>query len=317
MPAEKHCLILAAGFGTRMGAIGAQLPKVMWPVFECSLLELQLRFARRLGYENIWINLHHQADAILERSKKREVFRDVRWLRESPEILDIGGGIHNLAAQPEVQYRGELLVLNADQFLWFTAEDLARWKANAGDWGVLLLNWMVNTDDGYNQVESSPARDFLRVVKNAQLARGVRIETYSGNSLVNLEALRKSSGPSAFFDTICQPQLHRCKTALLNDGKYWDFGTATRYWESMQGILRAKASGAEDAFTLFLSETGAFDPRKLDRENLAYGCHRPRVIHLGTGPVAADRAPGVVLEGVAANDLRVPFLQYNAITQAL
>jgi len=37
-----YCLILAAGFGTRMGKIGKKLPKVHGPDFEKSLLELQV-----------------------------------------------------------------------------------------------------------------------------------------------------------------------------------------------------------------------------------------------------------------------------------
>ena len=41
----ENALILAAGAGTRMGEIGKVLPKVLWPVFECSLLELEVLYA--------------------------------------------------------------------------------------------------------------------------------------------------------------------------------------------------------------------------------------------------------------------------------
>ena len=107
-----HCLILAAGFGTRMGAIGQKLPKVLWPVFEKSLLELQVAYARSLGIEKIYINLHYMGEQIEEYCKTKSAFEGVKFLWEKPEILDIGGAIHNLAAQPEVKYKGRLLVLN-------------------------------------------------------------------------------------------------------------------------------------------------------------------------------------------------------------
>ena len=298
-----------------MGPIGAQLPKVMWPVFEQSLLELQLRFARQLGYENIWINLHHQADVISERTRKLVSFKGVRWLIESPEILDIGGGIHNLAAQ--TNYDGELLVLNADQFLWFTAEELTQWKQAASDWDVLLLNWQVNSTQGYNQVESDAKRNFVRVIKNAELPRNKAIETYSGNSLINLAGLKPSRGPSAFFDSICNPANQTCKTALLRDGKYWDFGTADRYWNSMREIMAAKARGDEDAFTHFLESTGAFNQTKFNATKLSYGCQQREVIHLGLGEVSPQRAPGVVIEGASRAESGRPCFEFNGLTQFL
>ena len=69
-----YCLILAAGFGTRMGEIGKSLPKVLWPIFERSLLELQVEYAKSLGIQKIFINLHHQKDIILDYVQNKSVF---------------------------------------------------------------------------------------------------------------------------------------------------------------------------------------------------------------------------------------------------
>ena len=92
-----YCLILAAGFGTRMGSIGQKLPKVLWPVFEKSLLELQVAYARSLGAKRVFINLHHMGEEIERFCQDRAAFEDVTYLWERPEILDIGGAVHNLA----------------------------------------------------------------------------------------------------------------------------------------------------------------------------------------------------------------------------
>ncbi len=70
----KNALILAAGKGTRMGEIGKRLPKVLWPIFEKSALELEVAYAKELGAENIYINSHHYTDELLSFVEKRPQF---------------------------------------------------------------------------------------------------------------------------------------------------------------------------------------------------------------------------------------------------
>ena len=55
---NTRALILAAGKGTRMGEIGKVLPKVLWPIYERSLLELQVQYAKSLGIKDIYIKNH-------------------------------------------------------------------------------------------------------------------------------------------------------------------------------------------------------------------------------------------------------------------
>jgi mannose-1-phosphate guanylyltransferase len=80
-----YCLILAAGFGTRMGLIGKSLPKVMWPIFEKTLLETQIIYARKFNPRKIYINVHHQADIVVDYFQKKGIASDVEFLFE-PEI---------------------------------------------------------------------------------------------------------------------------------------------------------------------------------------------------------------------------------------
>ena len=71
-------LILSAGFGTRMGEIGKTLPKILWPIFDKSLLELQALYLKEMGVKDIFINLFHQKDKIIDYCKKNETFNDVK-----------------------------------------------------------------------------------------------------------------------------------------------------------------------------------------------------------------------------------------------
>lgn len=315
MPAKRRCLVLAAGFGTRMGPIGKRLPKVIWPVFEMSLLELQVRFARTLGCDEIYVNLHHQAEDILAHAKSRKTFSDVHWLVEKPEILDIGGGIHNLAAQPHINYQGELLILNSDQFLWFTSQEIETWKTAAGDWDALLFTLRVNSSQGYNQLNLADRR-FTGVVPNTQLPRDVEIETYSGNALLRLDRLDRSTGPSAFFSSVA-PATKTVMTAPLRKGRYWDFGTAARYFASMQGIIAAVALGQPDEFVSFLISEGGFDGSKLDRTKHAYGCSVPGLINLGNEVPSLRHPAGVILHGASIAEGTLPVLVYDSEVQYL
>src|SRR5665647_462597 len=175
----NHCLILAAGFGTRMGAIGQQLPKVLWPVFEKSLLELQVAYARSLGIDNIYVNLHHMGEAIEAYCKTKQTFEGVKFLWEKPQILDIGGAIHNLAALPEVKYKGHLLVLNADQFFYLKRDDLFRFLEPFKKSPATLFTYWVNSSLGYNALEHDGKRMVKGIISNKDLPPNTTIETYT------------------------------------------------------------------------------------------------------------------------------------------
>lgn len=316
MQAKKRALILAAGFGTRMGEIGKTLPKVMWPVFEMSLLEVQVHFARYLGYNDIYVNLHHQSSEILERVKPRAAFAGVTWLVESPDILDIGGGIHNLARLPSVQYTGELLVLNADQFLWFTPEHIARWRSLHDEWDAILLTWQVNSSAGYNQLDLDPTGRFRGITKNKDLPRDIEITTYTGNALINLSTLTPRAGASSFFDSVCPPQ-RKVLTASVTSSCYWDFGTADRYWQSMLKVLRSVCHHEHDDFVEFLKSVKGIDVSKVNADLVSYNCHVPGLIHLGGGAVDQAHPPGVIISGRPVAVGSKATLEFEGIVQPL
>ena len=70
-----NVLILAAGAGTRMGEIGKKLPKVLWPVFEKSILELEVLYAEELGAQNIYINTYNYKEKLISFYKDSEILQ--------------------------------------------------------------------------------------------------------------------------------------------------------------------------------------------------------------------------------------------------
>ncbi len=83
-------MILAAGFGTRMGALTAMRPKPLIPVAGRALLDHAIT-AARAGGGRIAVNAHYRADQIAAHLAAHHP--DIALSVEAPAILDSGGGI--------------------------------------------------------------------------------------------------------------------------------------------------------------------------------------------------------------------------------
>lgn len=308
-----YCLILAAGFGTRMGEIGKQLPKVLWPVFEKSLLELQVAYARSLGIEKIYINLHHMGEEIESFCKTRSAFEDVTFLWEKPEILDIGGAVHNLASQPSIKYKGKLLVLNADQFFYLKKEDLDRFLAPHEKKAGVLFSYWVNSSLGYNALEVDGNRIVKNIVKNKDLPAGKTVETYTGISYIDLSQLNKTAGASAFFDSVCPFKEKEVPAVLLENIDYWDFGTVKRYWETCFKLLQVYRTRSTHPFIRFLVTEKALKTWKIDLQNLSYHAKSPQVINLNPDEEIKDLQTSIILKGRSAVKRAGPTIWFNEI----
>ncbi len=107
----RIAMIMAAGYGTRMGSLTRDLPKPLLPLNDLRIIEVALFKLARQGFERVVINLHCFAD------KMQQILGDGRRygieiiFSHEPELLGSGGGI----AKAEGHFAGEtILVLNAD-----------------------------------------------------------------------------------------------------------------------------------------------------------------------------------------------------------
>jgi mannose-1-phosphate guanylyltransferase len=86
-----RALILAAGFGTRLGTLSDERPKPLLPVCDIPLIRYAVALLRGHGIDEIAVNLHHRGDLI--RAELGEGF----YYSEEREILGTGGGIAKIA----------------------------------------------------------------------------------------------------------------------------------------------------------------------------------------------------------------------------
>jgi len=103
------CLILAAGFGTRMAPLTHDRPKALIEVAGRPLIAHALDAARQAGAGPIAVNGHYRAEAL--RAWLAVHAPDVHFLHETPDILDSGGAVKNALG---LLGHGPLFTLNAD-----------------------------------------------------------------------------------------------------------------------------------------------------------------------------------------------------------
>lgn len=240
--------ILSAGKGTRMGEVGKQLPKPLWPIFSKRLLDLQVEYCRELGIDNIYINIHYLADEILLHVKENpKLYQNVKFLREDP-LLDSGGAIHNFAIQLEINYRGNVLLLNADQFLLFDQRYIHEASEHLKENRASLFGIKVSREDAYNET----------VVENNKLVAISKPDgmndfwTYSGTGVLKLDGLNPVDGISKFFESVCNFKKESIYFVKPENYEYWDFGTLGIYVTNIFKIKKDLDASKETQMTTFL-----------------------------------------------------------------
>lgn len=261
--------ILGAGLGTRMGPVGKVLPKLLWPVFEKTLLELQIEFAKSIGIRKVYLNTHYEAELIHQYINEKKL--DIEVLHEE-KLLDIGGGIHNLARR--LNYQGKILILNGDQFLIQDEEHFKSFLEISEDHVATLLGLKVPFDSGYNEL-SLENNLLVDIKKNDS---GEDYYTYSGSSIINLSKLDPSSGESKFFDTVANYKNKSVYVYNHNSLDYWDFGTTGRYFESMRRVLDEKDS----TFKNFLVHSESIILEKIGEDKTYNSSGSPYSINLSS-----------------------------------
>lgn len=93
-------IILSAGFGTRLMPLTETKPKALIEYRNVPMIEHQIKRLQNAGVTEIFINVHHHADKMLEYFEKNtDKFETGIFLKRENEILGTGGGILNFSEQ--------------------------------------------------------------------------------------------------------------------------------------------------------------------------------------------------------------------------
>jgi NDP-sugar pyrophosphorylase family protein len=107
-------MILAAGFGSRLGDLTKETPKCMMSVGETTLLEMVVDKLKTLEASEIIINLYHLADKVQLYVQSRDYFGTRIFLSKEDQLLGTGGGVLNVAQR--LQAEDYFVIYNADVY---------------------------------------------------------------------------------------------------------------------------------------------------------------------------------------------------------
>ncbi len=229
----NNCFIASAGLGTRMGNIGKLIPKPLWPVFDKQIIDLQISYVKELGIDNIYINSHHLHDQMKSYLDGKNV-----TLVHEPELLGSGGCIHNI--KKEYKLEGNLLIINADQFFFFSDSFLKDCLFKMKEESALAHLFAIKVDPRHGYNETVITNGCLQSIQKPQAAESYC--TYSGVGIINLSMLNYFVGESSFFNTVCNFKENKVLMSTPHEYEYWDFGTLDRYIESMGKVAKSQNS---------------------------------------------------------------------------
>ena len=169
MTHDTTAMILAAGLGTRLGALTQDKPKALVPLNGKPLLQHCIENLIANGFHHIVINIHHFGEQIMDFVESYHFDADIAISDERDLLMDTGGGI--VKATPLFEGSKAVLVHNVDiisdvnlgemsqQFLdseddaWLLTQDRETNRKLLFDDDNQLVGWMNKAEQKFKWVD--------------------------------------------------------------------------------------------------------------------------------------------------------------------
>lgn len=108
-------MIMAAGYGKRLGEMSRETPKVLLDINGVTVLERILAKLAGHGFDDIIINVHHLADKVKDAVQELQDRLDIKISisDETGSLLETGGGLYKardfFGNEPFLVYNGDIL----------------------------------------------------------------------------------------------------------------------------------------------------------------------------------------------------------------
>ena len=210
-------MLFAAGFGTRMGALTADIPKPLLALGGSTLIDRALDLADAAGITRKIVNLHYHGDQIANHLARR---KDIALSWERDQILETGAGLrHALPLLGE----GPVFTLNPDA-VWAGANPLSQlrnaWDSRKMDALLLLLPLAsVKSRDGRADFALGQDGRITRAGKTGQ-------HLYLGAQIIRTEGLAAIPDAAFSLNRLWDQMIaHGRAYGLVHAGDWCDVGT--------------------------------------------------------------------------------------------
>lgn len=227
-----RALLLAAGFGTRLGDLTRQTPKPLLPVGEHRLIDWPLACLRQAGISEIVVNLHHHTEQVRTYLESLREFH-FHYSVEEPDILGTGGGIAKarefLGEEPFVVYNGDV-VCDID-----LQDVIHRHQATEAVATLVTVSRPGLSNNG--EIEIDPSGRVTRILGQPAAAPAGQARVFTGIHILN-PAVFDYLQPvfSSVIREFYQPALRQGRMIAAHDhiGFWEDAGSSARY-ENLTG----------------------------------------------------------------------------------
>lgn len=122
----RTAFILAAGLGTRLRPLTERVPKALVPINGQPILQKNLMYLRRFGFERFIINTHYLAEQVQEfvQNFQPHFEAELLLMPEPTQILDTGGAVKNISTLLDADE--SVLVYNVDMLTNMDLGDFIR-----------------------------------------------------------------------------------------------------------------------------------------------------------------------------------------------
>ncbi len=208
-------MVLAAGFGKRLGALTEDRPKALVKVAGKPLIDYVLEKLRLAGFKEIVINLHFKAQMIQEALGNGERYGLSIQYSDEDDILETGGGIANalplLGDEP-------FLLMSSDIFTEFDLASLREYDLGKDEAHCV----MVPTPQAKTRHDYSIDKDNRLIPASEQ---GV---TYGNIGVISPKLIRRLIGKRYFrlVEALDLGVSHDLISAELYQGPWYNCGTS-------------------------------------------------------------------------------------------
>jgi len=235
---NAEAFILAAGFGTRLRPLTLDRPKPLVPVAGRPVLDQALTLCRNAGIQEVVINAHHLAEAVVEYGRQQQDLA-IHVQIERPDILGTGGGLK--AASQKLSDR--FIVLNGDILCDAPVRELLS-ELDPQCEAVMLLR-RADEAKRFGVVAADASGRVVDLVSLARAEADGQIDNsthFTGLHALSQSALRHV--PEGFACIVrsayCALVPNRAVGSVLLQGDWFDIGNPTDYLEANLAVLRGE-----------------------------------------------------------------------------